>query len=449
MRMVLGVLLILEAREISVEAWVAALGDDDVAARDEAQARLSRRAEDLADLHALLSERPKPRDADHRARLLRISARLDDLIESLRPLRAPHARPVGELLFETGNSEDVEIHRKLRDQRITLDMKNVPLTAVVDYFREISGLNIHIDGEVTRPDEIRVSVHEGDASLLASLRRLLDPLSLACVARDGVLFVTTRARLRRELKLELYDVQDLVEDNGEGLAQSIAKRVCPGSWKEEGKSIQFNNGLLIVRQSRMAHAAIRIFLRRRRSGEPDEEPRSPSPESAARLARLEGTDAEAAEAEIGALLRDFAPIHAELRRALAAGDAERRARAAVVLERLTAAASPVAALRDLESAVLRARVGLPLWGVDEAESAVCAAFSPRLLAQVRILDAVTDLPGAAEALRAGKGIAALQGGSVLPGGAIPANPEAILFSVLPPDPRYPRSSEFVLVRLRP
>lgn len=74
------------------EAWVEALGDDDIARRDEAQARLARTGDDLADFRLLLRE---PRDRDHEARLGRILSRLDDLLAAL-PLRPGLLRGIRE-----------------------------------------------------------------------------------------------------------------------------------------------------------------------------------------------------------------------------------------------------------------------------------------------------------------------------------------------------------------
>lgn len=87
--------------------------------------------------------------------------------------------------------------------------------------------------------------------------------------------------LPARVRLELYDVQDLTYSmndfpgveislspaigesdlmTGEDLAHQILALV-PGSWHEgAGRSVQFQNGLLIVRATRAQHAAVRALL---------------------------------------------------------------------------------------------------------------------------------------------------------------------------------------------
>ena len=91
----------------------------------------------------------------------------------------------------------------------------------------------------------------------------------------GALLLPTR------VKLELYDVQDLtyamsdfsstaislspaIEDRdlmtGEDLANDL-QAIVPGSWEESaGRTIQFQNGLLIVRATALQQVAVRMRL---------------------------------------------------------------------------------------------------------------------------------------------------------------------------------------------
>ena len=89
------------------------------------------------------------------------------------------------------------------------------------------------------------------------------------------------------IKLELYDVQDLSCDlaffpsvdiniaspgiqldpicDGEELALRL-QGVVPGPWTERsGRSVQFQNGLLIVRATRTQHAGVDAYLAFRRA----------------------------------------------------------------------------------------------------------------------------------------------------------------------------------------
>ena len=193
-------------------------------------------------------------------------------------------------LDESINDEDKTIVDTLHSIRITIDMQNAPLTAIVDYIREISGLNIHISG-IDNPDAEMISFKVQDIVLDGALRLMLQPRNKAYMVRDGVVLITTADALKKRVKLELYDVQDLTygmadfpgvdislaqdaigtavaageeakqQFTGEDLANLIKNTIHKDQWEEaDGKSIQFQNGLLIVRNSIEMHKSIRKFL---------------------------------------------------------------------------------------------------------------------------------------------------------------------------------------------
>ncbi|RPH44936.1 MAG: hypothetical protein EHM91_07925, partial [Planctomycetota bacterium] len=193
-------------------------------------------------------------------------------------------------MHEEINDEDKTIVDKLHSIRITIDMQNAPLTAIVDYIREISGLNIHISG-IDNPDAEMISFKVQDIVLDGALRLMLQPRNKAYMVRDGVVLITTADALKKRVKLELYDVQDLTygmadfpgvdislaqdaigtavaageeakqQFTGEDLANLIKNTIHKDQWEEaDGKSIQFQNGLLIVRNSIEMHRSIRKFL---------------------------------------------------------------------------------------------------------------------------------------------------------------------------------------------
>jgi type II secretory pathway component GspD/PulD (secretin)/tetratricopeptide (TPR) repeat protein len=193
-------------------------------------------------------------------------------------------------LDEDIKPEDKEILDKLKSIRITIDMQNAPLTAIVDYIREISGLNIHITG-IENPEQEVISFKVQDIVLDGALRLMLGPRQKGYMVRDGVVLITTQDALKKQVKLELYDVQDLTygmqdfpgvdislaqdaigttiaqgeevvqQFTGEDLANLIKNTIHKNEWEEaDGKSIQFNNGLLIVRNAVEVHKAVRKFL---------------------------------------------------------------------------------------------------------------------------------------------------------------------------------------------
>ncbi|HLY09749.1 MAG TPA: tetratricopeptide repeat protein, partial [Planctomycetota bacterium] len=200
-------------------------------------------------------------------------------------------KPKGiQAMQEEINDEDKTIVDKLHSIRITIDMQNAPLTAIVDYIREISGLNIHISG-IDNPDAEMISFKVQDIVLDGALRLMLQPRNKAYMVRDGVVLITTADALKKRVKLDLYDVQDLTygmadfpgvdislandsigtavaageeakqQFTGEDLANLIKNTIHKDQWEEaDGKSIQFQNGLLIVRNSVEMHKQIRKFL---------------------------------------------------------------------------------------------------------------------------------------------------------------------------------------------
>ena len=200
-------------------------------------------------------------------------------------------RPKGiQAMQDEINDEDKTIIDKLHSIRITIDMQNAPLTAIVDYIREISGLNIHISG-IDNPDQEMISFKVQDIVLDGALRLMLQPRNKAYMVRDGVVLITTADALKKRVKLDLYDVQDLTygmadfpgvdislaqdsigtavaageeakqQFTGEDLANLIKNTIHKDQWEEaDGKSIQFQNGLLIVRNSVEMHKQIRKFL---------------------------------------------------------------------------------------------------------------------------------------------------------------------------------------------
>jgi hypothetical protein len=90
---------------------------------------------------------------------------------------------------ESINDEDKSIVEKLRSLRISIDMQNAPLTAVVDHVREVSGLNIHISG-IDNPDAEILSVKSRDEVLDRALRQILEPRNKTYLVRDGVVVIT-------------------------------------------------------------------------------------------------------------------------------------------------------------------------------------------------------------------------------------------------------------------
>jgi hypothetical protein len=128
------------------------------------------------------------------------SAVLPDLAHAR--LRHPESRriePLRGLMFDlkeaAANGQGKLLLKKLREIRITIDMQNAPLTAIVDYIREISSMNVVIDPGMKNPDAIELSFKIQDVSLSTCLDRLLEQAQLDYDVRSGVLLVAPGGRL--------------------------------------------------------------------------------------------------------------------------------------------------------------------------------------------------------------------------------------------------------------
>ncbi len=205
----------------------------------------------------------------------------------------------------SAQEDGAETVRRLRDKlaatKITLDFTNAKLDEVVAYVQEFSGLNFHIDEAARAKDDAsdRITIKLKDVSLRAALRLVLHPRDLRCVYRNGVIVVTTKARLGSQTITRVYEARDLMlalQDfqgprveltapggAGQGLAgatfiledprvtldkdfltELIKTTTGENSWEDGANSIVEINGLIVISQSRQVHEEIQRFLDRLR-----------------------------------------------------------------------------------------------------------------------------------------------------------------------------------------
>ncbi|RPH36359.1 MAG: hypothetical protein EHM91_16135 [Planctomycetota bacterium] len=92
-------------------------------------------------------------------------------------------------MTEELNDEDKVISARLRSIRVTVDLQNAPMTAIVDRLREISGLNIHAPG-IDGPNCEAITFKVKDVVVGQALRQLLEPRNRTYRVRDGVVLIT-------------------------------------------------------------------------------------------------------------------------------------------------------------------------------------------------------------------------------------------------------------------
>lgn len=188
--------------------------------------------------------------------------------------------------------------RKVRDRigtmRITLDFNKARLDEVIAYFQEYSGLNFHLDADARAKeteDAEKVTIKLKDVTLKTALKLVLAPRDLGCVYKDGVILVTTKAKLGNQTVTRVYDIRDLTfriqdfpgptldlkeKDPGiifnpveepkttfdeENLVDLIRTNTGDRSWDDSSAaSIQQVNGLLVISQTKTVHEEVRRLL---------------------------------------------------------------------------------------------------------------------------------------------------------------------------------------------
>jgi type II secretory pathway component GspD/PulD (secretin) len=170
-----------------------------------------------------------------------------------------------------------ETESKLANLKVTLDFKDAPLEDVVDYLREISGLNIFLDRKIAEK-QIRVTLKVNEISLKSVFQLVLKPHEAGTMFRDGVLMLTTLEEIGdKTVKLRIFDCRDIlhpiqdfpgveiqlavdggvaldtVDDAGSEevpIAELVRAHTGGKSWDENPKfSVALQNGLLVVKQT--------------------------------------------------------------------------------------------------------------------------------------------------------------------------------------------------------
>ena len=181
-----------------------------------------------------------------------------------------------------------EYESKLNNIKVTLDFQNTPLEQVVDYLREISGLNIFVDSKV-RDKNIVISLKVTEISLKSIFSLMLKPQNAGVLYKDGVLQVLLDSDIwDRTLKMEIYDCRDILypiqnfpgvdldlsggpgvlvtppeeAPGGEMPIEELVRAHTGGrSWEENPKAvIKMQNGLLVVKNTPEVHKQVRRLL---------------------------------------------------------------------------------------------------------------------------------------------------------------------------------------------
>jgi type II secretory pathway component GspD/PulD (secretin) len=180
-----------------------------------------------------------------------------------------------------------KVENKLKNIKVTLDFQNAPIDQVVDYLREISGLNIFVDSKV-RDKQIVVSLKVQELTLKSIFDLMLKPQGCGVMFKDGVLQIMLQSEIDdRTMKMEIYDCRDILYPvqqfpgvdldlgtvgvlvqppdetaGGEMPIEEMVRAHTGGrSWDENPKaSIKMQNGLLVIKNTPEVHKQVRRLL---------------------------------------------------------------------------------------------------------------------------------------------------------------------------------------------
>ncbi len=165
----------------------------------------------------------------------------------------------------------------------TLEFIETPLADVVDYFKDLHGIDIRLDteafGDAGPNGKTPITRNLKGLSLRSTLRLMLRDLALDYVVKDGFLLITTPEAAENQPYRILYPVDEIVgrgggagsQAIGQSLVRTMVTGVAPESWQLVGGqgTISLERGLpgwsLAIKQNSRVHDEIEDLLARLRS----------------------------------------------------------------------------------------------------------------------------------------------------------------------------------------
>lgn len=191
----------------------------------------------------------------------------------------------------TASAQDntkAEYEGKLNNIKVTLDFQNAPIDQIVDYLREISGMNIFTDAKV-REKNLVISLKVNEISLRSIFSLMLKPHNCDILFKDGVLQIMTREDVAdKTMRMEIYDCRDILypisnfpgvdidlgtlagvvttpPDDVAGseipIEEMVRAHTGGRSWEENQKAVcKMQNGLLVIKNTPEVHKQVRRLL---------------------------------------------------------------------------------------------------------------------------------------------------------------------------------------------
>ena len=200
---------------------------------------------------------------------------------------------------EDVDPKKMDILNKLNNQKISLDFTGVSLDDAINYIRDVTNINIILDGEVhtkLSEDQLKVNLKVKDLLLKSALKLMLQSKDLTASYREGVLVILPKDKVNAAVVTRIYDVRDLLfklqdfpgpkvelaAPNGgtpltgatfsldsepkstiteDFITELVKSNTGEKSWDENPNcSITLANGLLVVTQSKKAHTEVDRML---------------------------------------------------------------------------------------------------------------------------------------------------------------------------------------------
>ncbi|MHC4663283.1 MAG: hypothetical protein ACYS8W_16600 [Planctomycetota bacterium] len=133
------------------------------------------------------------------------------------------------LFIDNPTSEEAKlIVTKLENQKVTFNFKDTPIEEVVDFIRDITGINIVISNEAMEIfDELGrgISLRLKDIRFKNALNLVLSGTDIGYAVKDGVLYLDLKEKLRtKRLYLAFYEISELVTKPPDFPAPHVALR---------------------------------------------------------------------------------------------------------------------------------------------------------------------------------------------------------------------------------
>jgi hypothetical protein len=173
-----------DAQKKTARAWIDKLGSESPDERDQAARELRKLGPAAL---PLVEEGAKSKDAE-------VASQCKALVEALTPRAFVTPLPASNAWAAAAlkGDENKEIADKLRGMRLTINMENATLAGVLDYVRELSGLNLVIDAAVD--SSTKLGLKAADVPLFHAVELLTLPYGLDAKIEGGALTIFKREK---------------------------------------------------------------------------------------------------------------------------------------------------------------------------------------------------------------------------------------------------------------